>query len=342
MKKLSVCIPAYNRHQFMNELLDSIIEQSDPSIEIVICEDKSPERELIRQCVEKKSAARGCLDQIKYFENDENLGYDANLRNLMEKSTGEYCLFMGNDDILMPGAIHTILKIINQYPDVGVITRAYKCFSGNPENVKLVIKQLPQDELFMPGPAAIRFFFRRVGVLSGLVFKREPAVRIATNQFDGHLYYQMYMAGMLLKEYYGYYIADFLTLSRADISPDFGNAANEKEKFTPGRYTADARVCMVEGLLKIADTIDDTTNKVVYDAVKKDISIYFYPYIRDQLRLPFREYLEMVRNFMRLGMKNEIYFYAHCILGYILKSEGYDFLIGKVRKMLGHSPRIGI
>lgn len=342
MKKLSVCIPAYNRHQFMNELLDSIIEQIDPSIEIVICEDKSPERELIRQCIQNKVAGRGLIEQIKYFENEKNLGYDANLRNLLEKANGEYCLFMGNDDILMPGAIQTILKIVNRYPDVGVITRAYKCFSGNPENVKLVIKQLPQDELFMPGPTAIRFFFRRVGVLSGLVFKREPAVHIGTNQFDGHLYYQMYIAGMLLKEYCGYYISDFLTLSRADVSPDFGNAINEKGNFTPGRYTADARICMVEGLLKIADKIDDTTNKVVYDAVKKDISIYFYPYIRDQLRLPLGEYLTMIEKFMDMGMKNEIYFYFHCILGYVLKMEGYDFLIERVRGILGRSPRIGI
>ncbi|WP_039944415.1 glycosyltransferase family 2 protein [Thermicanus aegyptius] len=342
MIKVSVCIPAYNRHQFLKPLLDSILFQDYPGLEIVICEDASPERELIRNVVmDKIKELRYNSDKIKYYENEKNIGYDGNIRNLLDKASGDYCLFMGNDDILMPGAIERILKVVEQHPDVAVISRAYQIFLFEPDNIQDTIKHLPEDKLFSPGLNAIKFFYRRVGVLSGLVFKRDLANKIATDRFDGYLYYQMYLAGMLLKSHSGYYISDVQTLSRDGIEPDFGNSEVEKKIFKPGKYTYESRVHMIQGLLKIADYIDNTEKKIIYKAIKKDISIYFYPYIRDQLSLPITSYIKMIRAFRSVGMSKEPIFYFHCIIGYILKKTGYDYIVKLVRKILGHSPKIG-
>jgi len=97
----SVCIPAYNRAQLLPELLDSILGQDFESFEVVINEDASPQRNDIRSVVEQYSAKYP--GKIGYFENEKNLGYDANLRSLVERSMGEYCLFMGNDDLMCAG-----------------------------------------------------------------------------------------------------------------------------------------------------------------------------------------------------------------------------------------------
>jgi len=261
---------------------------------------------------------------------------------MLGNATGEYCLFMGNDDILAEGAIERIIKVIQENPEVAVISRTYQWFLGDINNIQDTVRHLPNDKLFDFGLEAIHFFFRRVGVLSGLVFKRTEAINVATDRFDGHLFYQMYLASMLLKTNKGYYISSVQTYSRDGIEPDFGNAEVEKEKFSPGSYLYEGRIHMVKGMLKIADYIDDTQDKRIYKAVKKDIATYFYPYIRDQLNLPFNYYLKMTQEFMRIGMKNEFYFYVHVILGYILKMKGYDKMVKMIRKLLGHSPRIGI
>ncbi len=343
MIKISVCIPAYNRYQFMEPLLNSILVQDYEGLDIIICEDVSPEREKIKQVVEQFIIDKN-LDKskIKYYENKKNLGYDKNFRELLEKATGEYCLFMGNDDILASGAIERILNVLKSNPEVAVISRAYQWFLGEPSNIQDTVRHLPEDKLFDSGLEAIHFFFRRVGVLSGLVFKRNDALRVATDRFDGHLFYQMYLASMLLKTNKGYYISSVQTYSRDGIEPDFGNAEVEKENFSPGSYLYEGRLYMVEGMLKIADYIDDSSDKKIYKAVKKDIATYFYPYIRDQLNLPFKYYLKMIRGFMQLGMKDEFYFYTHILLGYVLKMKGYDGMVKIIRKILGHSPRIGI
>lgn len=342
MIELSVCIPAYNRKEFMEPLLDSIIAQDYAGLEIVICEDKSPQREKIREIIESYTLKHKLNNKIRFYSNEENLGYDKNFRELLHKATGDFCLFMGNDDILAEGAIKRILNVIQKHSDVAIISRTYQWFLNKPTNIQDTVRHLPEDKIFSPGTDTIRFFFRRMGVLSGLVFNRKEAIAIETDHFDGHLYYQMYLAGMLLKKHKGYYISSVQTLSRDGIEPDFGNAEIEKEKFKPGSYLYDGRVHMVEGLLKIADYIDNSNDKTTYKAVKEDIAIYFYPYIRDQLSLPLKEYLNMTKKFMKLGMNNEPYFYIHIIFGYILKRNGYDKTIKFIRRLIGHSPRIGI
>lgn len=342
MLRISVCIPAYNRYTYLKPLLDSILSQDYQGLEIVICEDKSPQRKLIREVVEKLiDISKIGKDKIKYFENEKNLGYDGNFRNLLNKASGDYCLFMGNDDILANGAIERILSVIKAHSDIAVISRAYQIFRDRPSNIQETIRHLPEDRLFTPGFEAIRFFYRRVGVLSGLVFKRDLANKVATDLFDGHLYYQMYITGMLLKKYSGYYISDIQTLSRDGINPDFGNSEVEKKKFKPGSYTYESRIYMVKGLLKIADYIDESKEKMIYKAIKRDIANYFYPYIRDQLNLPIFSYIKMVKCFRNIGMRNEPLFYFHVLIGYLLKKNGYDYVIKITRKFIGHSPQIG-
>ena len=49
MKKISICIPAYNRANKLEELLNSIINQNFKDYQIVIAEDYSPERKKISQ-----------------------------------------------------------------------------------------------------------------------------------------------------------------------------------------------------------------------------------------------------------------------------------------------------
>ena len=97
-KLFYICIPAYNRARYLPALLDSIVAQDFRDFEIVICEDKSPERDQIAAIVREYQSRYPAM--LRYFENEENLGYDGNVRKLVQKAPGEFCFFMGNDDIM--------------------------------------------------------------------------------------------------------------------------------------------------------------------------------------------------------------------------------------------------
>src|SRR3954463_5705563 len=92
--KLSICIPQYNRIDYLLQSLKTIEEQTYDQIEVVISDDCSTDE------TKEKIAALVPIYRfpIVYNRNKKNLGYDANYRKCIELATGDYCLLIGNDD----------------------------------------------------------------------------------------------------------------------------------------------------------------------------------------------------------------------------------------------------
>ena len=57
----------------------------------------------------------------------QNLGYDANLRKCINKSTGDYIVLSGNDDIFADESINVINDKLEKYKP-SVLLRSYKSF----------------------------------------------------------------------------------------------------------------------------------------------------------------------------------------------------------------------
>ena len=195
-KLLSVCIPAYNRANHLTALLDSIFTQDFGDFEVVICEDLSREREQIAEIVCEYQSSYP--EVLRYFENEQNLGYDANIRNLVQKATGIFCFFMGNDDIMCQGALRNAASIVSRYPDVGLVLKSYGWFDETPEKVNQEVRWFKEEKEFPAGAPAIRFAFRRSGVLAGYIVHRDSAYESATDKFDGTLFYQMHLTANVL------------------------------------------------------------------------------------------------------------------------------------------------
>ncbi|MCP4552903.1 MAG: glycosyltransferase family 2 protein, partial [Bacteroidetes bacterium] len=174
--KISVCIPAYNRSLLLPELLDSIYSQDFRDFEVVIAEDSSPERQAI------KSIASEYIERypqhLTYVENPKNLGYDGNLRRLFEIAKGEYVFFMGNDDLMAPEALATVVNAINRHPDVGVVLRSYATFDGTPDNVVQIFRYFDRELFFPAGAESVATIYRRSVVIPGMVFHRESALSL--------------------------------------------------------------------------------------------------------------------------------------------------------------------
>lgn len=335
---LSVCIPAYNRAQFLGPLLDSILGQDYDGYEIVICEDFSPQRQEIAQIIKLYETR---TDKIRYIENVKNLGYDANFRELLMQACGEYCFFMGNDDLMAEGALSKVSEVLHKHSNIGLILRSYDWFVNDYRKSEQTIQYFSSDRIFPAGAQTIATAYRRCGVLSGYVIQRQAAMDAATDEFDGFLFYQMYLAASVLVAKRAYYIRNVLTHSRSTEAPDFGNSPTERATFTPGTYTPEARIHMITGMLTIAKTVDRKSGLRFYDAVERDIANYVYPYISDQLNLPLPKYLNFLKILKNLGLGKHKMFYVHAITAYLLKQNNYNKLTTFVRMRLGKSPQIG-
>ncbi len=336
----SICIPAYNRARFLLPLLDSIFAQDCRDFNVIICEDGSRERAAIASIA--RDFSERYPNAVFYYENAHNLGYDANIRNLIDKADGDFCFFMGNDDLLCPGALTTVKSLLNRYHNIGIVLRSYAWFDSEPEHINQEIRYFNEERFFAAGPEAIRTCFRRSGVISGYVVHRKSAAAAATDKFDGCLYYQMHLTANVLAIKNAVFTPELLILCRASEPYEFGNSAAEKGKHTPGEITALTRVTMIAGVLSIVKELRNSTGIDVVDDVTRDYANYFYPYIREQLNLPFNKFMQLYRSLGTMGFSRYPMFHLYCLLGYMLGARNCDYLTKTIRGLLGRSPQFGV
>lgn len=336
---ISVCIPAYNRAALLPELLDSILSQQGTNFDVVICEDSSPERAQIRAVAEQYSSA--FPDRVTYFENTVNRGYDGNLRRLFELARGEYVLFMGNDDLLAEGALATITTAVQTHPDVGVVLRSYDSFVEDPKKSLQTFRYFDNECFFPAGPQTIVTFFRRCVFISGMVIRRESALRYATDRFDGTLLYQQHLVGQILACENGVYLPQILSHHRLGGTPDFGNSVAEQGRFVPREQTPESSVHFMRGMLLIAADLQHTLNLELLKPILRDIGNYAYPVLSIQANHSRRVLLKYVRDLADLGLWRIPLFHVYAAGLLIFGKQNCDYLIAEIKKRLGRAPVIG-
>jgi glycosyltransferase involved in cell wall biosynthesis len=109
---LSVAIPSFNRPSSLADLLASIATEvaacPEGLIEVCITDDASPDPEVIETALAFVEKHRFASLRIR----PSNVGLERNFLAAGEPCRGDYLLLLGNDDILVPGALTTILDDI--------------------------------------------------------------------------------------------------------------------------------------------------------------------------------------------------------------------------------------
>jgi len=103
--RLSICIATLNREEFIGETIESIITQATDEVEIVILDGGSTDN--TTQVVQKYQQR---FPHLRYFRQDVPMGVDQDFYRAVELAKGDYCWLMSDDDILKPGAIHSVLN----------------------------------------------------------------------------------------------------------------------------------------------------------------------------------------------------------------------------------------
>lgn len=106
--EVSIIIPVYNKASYINDCLDSLLQQDFDSFEIIAVDDGSTD-DSGRICDE-----RAAQDQQVRVIHTDNGGVTAARRQGVEHAKGKYILFVDADDRLLPHAIQTLYDAIIQ------------------------------------------------------------------------------------------------------------------------------------------------------------------------------------------------------------------------------------
>lgn len=117
---LTIAIPTWRRASYLAATLAQIhsqlIQIDKGFVEVLVSDNASPDD---TQSVVELSIGSGL--SVNYIRNQENIGSDANIAQCYNLSKGKYVLILGDDDLLVDGAINLLLSHIF-HNSFGVIT----------------------------------------------------------------------------------------------------------------------------------------------------------------------------------------------------------------------------
>lgn len=334
----SICIPAYNRPEELSELLASIAVETPGDWEILVSEDCSPKRPAIVEAVSQFKRENPNL-AVRLVLTPKNLGYDGNLRFLVENAEGRFCIFMGDDDIWCAGAMDEYRKAAASVPEAGVILRGWQSVAKETRQVLDVHRYFPGDRAFRPGPETVAAFFRRSVFISGLAVATEAARAIATDRFDGTLLYQLYLVGTLLMTMPGYYVSHITALRRSGGDHFFGSSESERGRFAPRQLAPEHSLNFVKGMFEIIKGLESAYGAQVGRLVRSDVARYSYPLLAIQARTctraSFRGY---AAGLSELGLGKHLSFHFYRAALSLAGIKFCDTAINALKGLLGSTP----
>ncbi|MDB5049029.1 MAG: hypothetical protein JWO30_2100 [Fibrobacteres bacterium] len=301
MMKVTLAIPAYNRTEETAYLLQSVLNADAFPDEVLVCEDASPERAGIRAMVEGfRERFNGAGIKLTYHENEENLGYDKNLRNLIRRASGDWVLMMGNDDCLLKPGVGPLRHFLGKETRVRFLSCAYEQFHGSDGQTLHVNRYFPEDAVEKTRSG---FIFKLASFISGVCVHREWAMDLETDAFDGGLFYQVYLSACAFAgEGLGYVVTPIIG-GRRGGTPLFGTAASEKHLHTPGSISANSRFNMYASVMAIAAHVDRLHKTDIETGLREELdSRQIFHVYEGFAGRPRREVKELYDRMRELGL----------------------------------------
>lgn len=118
MKKVSICLCAYNGEKYIKEQLDSILNQTYDIDEVVIIDDCSNDSTV--EIIENFISANN-LSNWKLHINNKNVGWKKNFINSFNFSSSDIIFCCDQDDIWFNNKIEAMVNVIEQNTNIDVL-----------------------------------------------------------------------------------------------------------------------------------------------------------------------------------------------------------------------------
>lgn len=185
---LSICIPTYNRAEFLKECLESIllsVKGYDENVEIIISDNASTDG--TRKIVEE---FKFVYPNLRYHRNTENIGGERNCYVVASLANGKYLWLIGDDDKVAEIAIPTVLNKLKD--DINLIICNFSCFSKD-------FKRITKKQYYKYGAIDCIYdhnlllgtFGISLGFISSVIIKKDIFFVISKDEYEKYVKYSL-------------------------------------------------------------------------------------------------------------------------------------------------------
>ncbi|GEM_PF-6591729 len=123
---VTIVLQTYNRRKMVETALESAKNQTYKNIEILIGDNHS-EDETEEYCTREAKKD----NRIKYFRHKENIGMVGNANFLLDRVSGDFFIFLNDDDWLDLDYVEKCVDFIKNKPDYSMVCPSTKLFPHN-------------------------------------------------------------------------------------------------------------------------------------------------------------------------------------------------------------------
>jgi len=333
---LSICIPSYNRPEDLRRLIDSIDASNADDVEIVIREDKSPKREEIRTQVKDFSSKSRYF--VNYIENESNFGYDKNIRSVANAASGEWIIFMGDDDAFIPTQLDKYIDFLKRHNQLGYVLRRYKNVYN--DGTEEEYRYSNSDMFLDSGEDAAVEFFRRSVFISGFTFKKDLFTNYNESKFDGSLLFQLYIQASICLFHPSAYCDIPITMAIEGGTPFFGSSESEKHLYESGSNTFNNSINFLKQVRFVTESIDSEYNVNLTSKILKEYSKYSYGYLHEHRDDGVKIFKAYAKEIKKIGLGDSPLFNVYYVALLILGKKNCQRCIQMIKKILGKTPKL--
>lgn len=171
MPLFSVIIPLYNKENYVQQTIESVLQQTFADFELIVVNDASTDKSVA--IVSQISDVR-----IKLVENPKNSGLSTTRNHGISKASGEIIALLDADDLWLPTFLETIKNLYETFPEASIYGTDYVEKYAHQEALepKKNISKSLKGTSFVVSDFFKASMFQPIFSQSNLAFKKEICV----------------------------------------------------------------------------------------------------------------------------------------------------------------------
>jgi len=187
MTLVSIVTPSYNQAPFLEQTIQSVLEQDYPHIEYIVVDGGSTDNSV--------EVIRKYADRLAYWISEKDSGQAEAINKGFARANGEIVAWLNSDDYYMFNTISVAVRCFEQNPDVVMIYGDMLAVNGDGQTINILkYQQLSlQDLLCFQIIGQPSVFFRRSALEK--VGRLDPTFHF---MLDHHLWIRLAQEGRIL------------------------------------------------------------------------------------------------------------------------------------------------
>ncbi|MFP3854638.1 MAG: glycosyltransferase family 2 protein [Anaerolineales bacterium] len=124
---VSIITPSYNQAEFLEETIQSVLQQDYPFIEFIIVDGGSTDGSL--------DIIRSYESQLSSWVSEEDMGQTDAINKGFDMATGDILAWLNSDDTFLPGAVSSAVDFFDRNPWVGMVYANAYYIDGEGERI---------------------------------------------------------------------------------------------------------------------------------------------------------------------------------------------------------------